>query len=118
MQITGKLVQIFDALTGTGKNGEWKKRAFLLETEGQYPKNLYIWTWGDKIKLDGFTLGLSLKVDFDAESREFGGKWYTELRAWRVEIPIDDAKPFDVKPETFNDDQAPLTISDDDVLPF
>jgi len=40
------------------------------------------------------------------------------LRAWRVEIPIDDAKPFDVKPETFNHDQAPLNISDDDILPF
>ena len=118
MQITGKLLQVFDAQTGTGKNGEWKKRAFLLETEGQYPKNLYIGTWGDKINLDGFIAGQILKVDFDPESKEFNGKWYTELRAWRVEVPINDAKPFDVKPETFNDDQAPLNISDDDVLPF
>jgi hypothetical protein len=118
MQITGKLVQVFAAQTGTGKNGEWKKRAFLLETEGQYPKNMYIWTWGDKINLDGFTAGQSMKVDFDAESKEFAGKWYTELRAWRVELVSNDAKPIELKPESFNDDQAPLNINDNDILPF
>jgi hypothetical protein len=119
MQITGKLVQIFDAQTGTGKSGEWRKRAFLLESEGQYPKIMYIMTWGDKINLDSFSSGQALKVDFDAESREYNGKWYTELRAWRVEIAGSESVPIEVKPPIFNEDQAPLNTEEDDIaLPF
>jgi hypothetical protein len=31
-------------------------------------------------------IGNQLKVDFDAESREFNGKWFTNLKAWKIEV--------------------------------
>ena len=86
MQIVGKLIQLLPVQTGTGKNGEWKKQDILIETESQYPKKVCISIRGDKINLASLELGKTLTIEFDAESREFSGRWYTELKAWKIEV--------------------------------
>jgi hypothetical protein len=86
MQIIGKLIQLLPVQTGTGKNGEWKKQDILIETESQYPKKVCISIWGVKINLASLELGKTLTIEFDAESREFSGRWYTELKAWKIEV--------------------------------
>lgn len=85
MQLTAKLVQVLPLQTGTGKNGEWKKQDIIVETEGQYPKKVCISIWGDKIRAEQLQQGAMLKIDFDVESREFNGRWYTDVKAWKVE---------------------------------
>lgn len=85
MQLTGKLVQLLPVQTGQGKNGTWKKQEFILETEGTYPKKVCIAVWGDKADEKALQVGNTLKVDFDVESREFNGRWYTDVKAWKVE---------------------------------
>jgi len=85
MQLTAKLSQILPAESGMGKNGEWKKQSIIVETDGQYPKKICITTWGDKINTAQWHPGLSLTIDFDIESREFNGRWYTDLKAWKIE---------------------------------
>jgi hypothetical protein len=86
MQISGKLVQLLPVQTGQGKNGTWKKQEIILETEGQYPKKVCIAIWGDKADEKILQVGNSLKIDFDVESREYNGKWYTDVKAWKVEL--------------------------------
>ncbi|MDR0832990.1 MAG: DUF3127 domain-containing protein [Candidatus Symbiothrix sp.] len=86
MQLTAKLEQILPAVTGQGANGEWRRQEFILETDGQYPKKVCIMVWGDRINLSQFTPGTMLTVDFDLESRENNGRWYTSARAWKVEV--------------------------------
>ena len=49
MEITGKLVKLVDAQTGTSARGEWKKQQFIIETEDQYPKKICIQNWNDKV---------------------------------------------------------------------
>ncbi|MDR0799219.1 MAG: DUF3127 domain-containing protein [Dysgonamonadaceae bacterium] len=85
MQLTAKLFQILPAETGTGRNGEWKKQSIIVETEGQYPKKVCITVWGDKINAAQLHTGQNLMIDFDIESREFNGRWYTDVKAWKVE---------------------------------
>ena len=85
MQLTAKLIQLLSIQTGTGKNGEWKKQDIIVETDGQYPKKVCISIWGDKINEQQLVVGNSLTIDFDIESREFSGKWYTDLKAWKIE---------------------------------
>ncbi|MCU0387762.1 MAG: DUF3127 domain-containing protein [Chitinophagaceae bacterium] len=84
MEITGTLHQIFEPITGQGRNGTWKKQEFLLETPGQYPKKVLISVWGDKINLSSFKPGTQVTVGIDVESREYNGKWYTDVKAWKV----------------------------------
>jgi hypothetical protein len=85
MQLTAKLVQVLPLQTGTGKNGQWKKQDIIVETDGQYPKKICISIWGDKIDEKQLQTNNILKIDFDVESREFNGKWYTDVKAWKVE---------------------------------
>lgn len=85
MQLTAKLIQVMPIQTGMGKNGEWRKQNIILETDGMYPKKVCVTLWGDKINESVLQIGNMLDVQFDIESREYNGNWYTDLRAWKVE---------------------------------
>ena len=85
MNYTAKLVQVLPLQKGAGKNGEWKKQDIIVETEGQYPKKVCVSFWGDKINEPQLRIGAQLKIDFDVESREYNGRWYTDVKAWKVE---------------------------------
>ena len=85
MQLTAKLIQVLPLQTGTGKNGQWKKQDIIVETEGQYPKKVCVSVWGDKINESQLQVGAQLAISFDVESREYNGRWYTDVKALRVE---------------------------------
>lgn len=85
MQLTAKLIQLLPLQTGTGKNGQWKKQDIIFETEGQYPKKICISVWGDKINENQLQVGAQLAISFDIESREYNGRWYTDVKAWKIE---------------------------------
>ena len=115
MQLTAKLTQRLPIQTGTGKNGEWKKQDIIVETDGQYPKKVCISIWGDKINEQQLVIGNNLTIDFDVESREFSGRWYTDVKAWKIEVAGK------TNPLTNNlDNIEPLDLSqeDDEGLPF
>ncbi len=85
MDLTAKLVQMLPLQKGQGKNGEWKKQDIIVETGGQYPKKVCISIWGDKINESALQIGNTLNISFDVESREYNGRWYTDVKAWKVE---------------------------------
>ncbi len=85
MELTAKLIQLLPLQTGTGKNGPWKKQDIIVETDGQYPKKVCVSVWGDKIKEDLLQTGSLLTLSFDVESREYNGRWYTDVKAWKIE---------------------------------
>jgi hypothetical protein len=85
MEIKGKVVHLMPLQTGEGKNGTWKKQDFVIETDAQYPKKVCISAWGDKFDENLLTVGRDINVSFDVESREYNTKWYTDLKAWRIE---------------------------------
>ncbi|NTS40124.1 DUF3127 domain-containing protein [Flavisolibacter sp. BT320] len=115
MQITAKLVQLLPLQTGNGKNGQWKKQDIIVETDGQYPKKVCISIWGEKINESQLKIGNRLKIDFDVESREFNGRWYTDVKAWKLEV--DGSAPAGA---AANDDPFGQTFTSDDEesLPF
>ena len=84
MDINGKIVQLLPLQTGQGKNGTWKKQEFILETGDTYPKKVCIAVWGDKIDMGPVKPGSAVTVSFDVESREFNGRWYTDVKAWKI----------------------------------
>jgi len=86
MQITAKLIQLLPLQSGTGKNGQWKKQDVIVELDDKFPKKVCISFWGDKIDEKVLVVGNSLDIFFDIESREFNGKWYTDIKAWKAEV--------------------------------
>ena len=85
MELTATLTQLLPLQTGTGKNGAWKKQDIIVETQGQYPKKVCISIWGDKINESLLKVGANLKISFDVESREYNSRWYTDVKAWKIE---------------------------------
>lgn len=86
MELKGKLVQVQPLVTGEGKNGTWKKQEIIIETGDQYPKKICIEVWGDKINENQLIVGNELTIQADVESREYNGRWYTGVKAWKVEV--------------------------------
>jgi hypothetical protein len=85
MELQGKTVAVLDLVSGTSKSGKaYQKREFVIETAGQYPKKVCMQLFGDKVN-ECPNVGEEVKVSFDAESREWNGKWFTQLNAWKVE---------------------------------
>jgi len=114
METTTKLIQIFPPVTGQGKNGEWSKTEFLTETDGQYPKKVIFTAWGDKAELLPKP-GATIKIKFDAESREYNGRWYTELKMFGCEVVgAAQAAPA----QTFSEPTAMSSAPVEDDLPF
>jgi hypothetical protein len=85
MELKGKVIQLLPLQTGQGKKGEWKKLGFVIETEGQYPKKIALSCWGDKVDSYQLRVGDVGTFHLDPESREHNGKWYTEIRVWKLD---------------------------------
>ncbi len=115
MQLTAKLIQLLPLQTGTGKNGQWKKQDIIVETEATYPKKICVSIWGDKIDAGQLQPGNMLKIDFDVESREFNGRWYTDVKAWKIEAA--GAATSVGTPKTTGN-MGPENSNNDDDLPF
>jgi len=85
MEISGKIIAILPLQTGEGRNGTWRSQDYILETSEQYPKKVCFNLFGAKI--DQFPLATNddVKISFDIESREWNGRWYTSIKAWKVD---------------------------------
>ena len=89
METRGKVIAIPPLQIGEGRNGQWKKQEYVIEYEqnSQYPRKMMFALWGDKIDQHAFLQeGINIKVSFDIECREYNGRWYNDIRAWKVEM--------------------------------
>jgi len=85
MEITGKIIAVLPLASGQGKNGLWRSQDYVLETADQYPKKVCFNLFGDKIDQYPMAIDEVVNVSFDVESREYNGRWYTSLRAWKID---------------------------------
>lgn len=88
MEITGKIITVLDARSGQSKTtgNMWMSQEYVIETSEQYPKRVCFNVWGeDKIRQFNIQVGQELTVSFDINAREYQGRWYNDVRAWKVE---------------------------------
>jgi hypothetical protein len=88
MEINGHILQVLPAQTGVNQNGNtWIKQEYILQTSDRYPKTICYTLWGDRVETERAEVGDAVRVQFDLMSREWNGRWYTEISAWRVTSP-------------------------------
>ena len=87
MEIVGKIIQVLPLQEGVGRNGNpWKLQGYVLETIENYPRKVHFEVFGeDRIKNNPCEMDQIVTVSFDIESREFNGRWYTSIRAWKIQ---------------------------------
>ena len=132
LEIEGRIARKLNVQTGTSSRGAWSKQEFVIEyQEGNFPTQLCMNVWGDdKVReLEKYQVGDKVKISFNLSSREYNGRWYTDVRAWRIE-PAGQAQSAPVQQETYQQpagayQPAPAPTIDDlpgddgsDDLPF
>lgn len=98
MELTGKLIQILPVKEGTTRDGKpYKTVEFIVETAEQYPKKALFRIFGTE-KVDNLLKynheGDDVVVSFDINAREYNGRWYNDINAWKVsKANADNAQP-------------------------
>jgi len=121
IQVKGTVIQILKPESGVSKAGkEWKKQEFVIETNEQFPKKVCFTLFGDKSSLlDGITEGLEVEVFFSVESRDFNGKWFHNINAWKIEQASSASTSKNYPPEFLSDNIPPEPADDSgNDLPF
>lgn len=120
MEIKGKVVQLLPEQSGQGANGTWRKREFILEIPGTYPRKVCISMWGNNIDAFNIQEGEELTASIDIESREYNGRWYTNVKTWKVTREESQAgQPQDTSWPGPSDELKTETAAEDfDDLPF
>jgi hypothetical protein len=86
MEIRGRIILVQPLASGVSKSGSnWKKQEYVLETNDQYPRKVCFSLFGDRVDQFPLQVGEDVVVSYDLESREYNGRWYTDVRAWKVE---------------------------------
>lgn len=120
MEVTGKIIAVLPEQGGVSKTGnEWKKQEYVLETQDQYPKKVCFQLFGaDRIAQAAIQPGEMLTVSFDIDSREYQGRWFTNINAWKVERAIENAMGGEaLTPDNFAPAAAPIASSAPDFGP-
>lgn len=88
IDIKCRLVGKLQVQNGNSARGAWCKQDFIVETIETYPRKICMNVWGeDKVaELSGYNIGENLTISVNIESREFNGRWYTDVRAWRIQM--------------------------------
>ena len=86
MEITGKITLALPEQSGVSKAGNsWKKKEYVLETLDTYPRKVHFDFFGEKADQFPLSVGQTIKLSFDIESREYNGRWFTSIRGWKAD---------------------------------
>lgn len=118
LKISGKVVKVLEEQSGEGKNGPWRKQDFILETAGEYPRKICITQWGDNIDQNSVKVDDTLTASIDIQSREYKGRWYTDVKAWKIEKEGKSATQHSQSSDNFDPLDLPDSDDGDDGLPF
>ena len=116
----GKLIKKYET---ENKTASFRAREFVIEiSSGNYPQYIKFQLTQDRCALvDDYEEGKPIKVHFDLRGREWNGKYFTNLNAWRLEkVSTDAPQPAAVDDGFFptaTDEPSDSGSADDD-LPF
>ena len=83
MELTGRVKLIKDEQSFASG---FTKREFVITTEEQYPNDISFELLKEKGELiTKYNVGDRIKVNFDIRGREWQGKYFNSLVAWRIE---------------------------------
>ena len=87
LELEGRIVQKMAVQSGQSARGTWARQDFVVEyQDGSFPTSVCFSAWGqDKVQeLDKYQVGDAVKVSFNVKGREYNGRWYNDLRVWRI----------------------------------
>ncbi len=85
MEFEGVVFRKLPEVTGTSAKGAWRKQDVVFELPSEFSRKICVTFFGDRAE-DAAALneGDAVTVSVNVESREYNGKWYTDVKAWKV----------------------------------
>ncbi|MGB0867812.1 MAG: DUF3127 domain-containing protein [Granulosicoccaceae bacterium] len=116
-QVDGKLHKVFDT---EQKSEKFRAREFVIEvSDGKFPQMVKFQLTQDKCEaIDNHREGEQITVHFDLRGREWNGKYFTNLNAWRIESGAAASGPDGAPPHTEADIASMSSGNFDDDMPF
>lgn len=87
LELEGKIKAKLASQSGSSARGGWVRQDFVIEyPDGNYTADACLSAWGqDKVDdLARFQVGDAVKVSFAVKAREYSGRWYNDLRVWKI----------------------------------
>ena len=87
MEITGKIIAVLPAKEGVSQStgNPWKCQDYVIETSEMHPKRCCFNVFGaEKIQEMNIQPGETLTVSLEINANEYQGKWYNQVRGWKV----------------------------------
>ena len=88
LTLEGRISAKLAPQSGQSARGAWARQDFVLEyPDGNFTSSACFTAWGpEKVaELDKFRVGDPVKVSFNVRAREYSGRWYNDLRIWKIE---------------------------------
>ena len=123
MDFEGIVYKILPVTRGTSSRGEWQRQDVVFEVPSELSRKICVPFFNKESDVVKLRAGAAYTVSVNVESREYNGRWYTDVRAWRLQPkqaqaaeampPMPDMPPFGPEPPT----ESPAASEVDD-LPF
>ena len=84
--LKGKVVELTPQ-EGTKKDGStWRKVSVVLgwNEQQKYDRHAVVNVWGETFDQMGLTIGSEVELDCDIDAREYNGRWYNDITAFRL----------------------------------
>jgi hypothetical protein len=133
MEFEGIVLKKLPATSGTSARGEWQRQDVIFEMPREFNRKVCVTFFNRPTDAESLREGQTYIVSVNIESREFNGKWYTDVRAWRVqpkqaEAAAEASMPDDMPPfggDSYSSYSAPAApaapvapMNEVDDLPF
>lgn len=118
MEFEGTVYKIMPVTKGTSARGDWQRQDVVFEMQdGPYTRKICVTFFNRPDDVARLKEGATYNVSVNIESREYNGRWYTDIRAWRIqpkqaEAPMPDMPPLGEEPSYAS---TPAEVDD---LPF
>ena len=122
MEFEGTVYRIMPVTKGTSARGDWQRQDVVFDmNDGSFTRKICVTFFNKPDEVARLHEGATYQVSVNIESREYNGRWYTDIRAWRIQpkqeapaaAPMPDMPPIGEEPSYA---AAPAAEADD--LPF
>lgn len=122
MDFEGTVYKIMPVTKGTSARGEWQRQDVVFEmNEGSFARKICVTFFNKPDDVARLKEGAAYTVSVNIESREYNGRWYTDIRAWRLQpkqAEVPGAGPMPDMPPIAEEPSYASSPAEVDDLPF